>query len=164
MKKTSLSLLAAGVMALAGAAAHADAIFYPDGTSVELGETGADNLMLGSADTCLDCTTLGAGPATVTGTTTVTTTTPQYVYVQPNINWDPAVARAQLRHRRLVRSGAYMIDQSATATSNIPTRAGEASTMTAGVPNLVTDNDRVIVGSTMIPYTTVTEPYYVFSY
>jgi hypothetical protein len=33
------------------------------------------------------------------------------------------------------------------ATFDAPTRAGEASTMTGGAPNMVTDNDRVILGS-----------------
>ena len=91
MKKLSLSLLAAGVMAVAGAA-HADAIFYPDGTSVDLGLHGADSLVLSSSDT----TVLGAGPAV----TTVPAVTTQYVYVQPNINFDPALARAQLHDRQ----------------------------------------------------------------
>ncbi len=32
----------------------------------------------------------------------------------------------------------------AASTFNVPSRAGEASTMTGGAPNMVTDNDRVI--------------------
>ena len=38
--------------------------------------------------------------------------------------------------------------------------------MTGGVPNMVTDNQRMIVGSYTIPYAAVTTntPYYVFSY
>lgn len=152
MKKFSLSLLAAGAMALAGAV-HADVIFYPDGTSVELGENGADQLAL---DSSLDTTVLGAGSSSmqtwtpsytisqgvatgscpqgdsmclqsqgmVTGfndqgvssdssmmagsglsgsvdttvlgagpSSTTTMSSTQSVYVQPNINFDPATAR-----------------------------------------------------------------------
>jgi len=45
MKKTSLTraLFVAGVMAVAGGMAQADAIFYPDGTHVELGENAVEN-------------------------------------------------------------------------------------------------------------------------
>ena len=182
MKKMSLSLLAAGVMAVAGMA-HADAIFYPDGTMVELGENGADSLALDSSSSinttvlggpsatlsssCLstDCavntTVLGAAPAVVT------TTAPQLVYVQPNINWDRNTAMTQLHsNAHLVHKG--MVNQQqrtqAAATFDVPARAGEASTMTGGAPNALTDNT-MIVGSYTIPaYSIVTEPYYVFSY
>jgi hypothetical protein len=167
MKKMSLSLLAAGVMAVAGMA-HADAIFYPDGTVVELGENGADNLALDSATRMNDTTTLGAGPATLGTTSTTVVTTPlQYVYVQPNINWDPATARAQLhRNPHLMHKGVGEHERKqAAATFNVPARAGEASTMTGGAPNMVTDNDRMVVGSYSLPYSTIgTGPYYVFSY
>lgn len=168
MKHLSLSLLAAGVMAVAGMA-HADAIFYPDGSVVELGDSG-DSLTLSSSESLactdeycpgIDTTTLGAAPST----TTRTVTTTRYVYVQPNINWDRATAMAQVRsNAHLVRRGALMMDRSAAATFDSPTRAGEASTMTGGAPNLVTDNQEVmVVGSYSIPYVAVTEPYYVFS-
>jgi hypothetical protein len=163
MKKLSLSLLAAGVMAVAGMA-QADVIFYPDGTSVELGENGADNLALSSSDSMssMDTTVLGAGPST----TTVTTTGPVVMeYVQPNINWDRGVALKQLHSNAHLMRHHDRMDRSAAATFNTPTRAGEASTMTSGAPNLVTNNDRVVVGSYMIPYTAVgSSPYYVFSY
>ena len=167
MKKMSLSLLAAGVMAVAGMA-HADAIFYPDGTSVELGPNGADNLALNSSDslTMNDTTVLGAGPAR---TTTVTTVTPmvEYVYVQPNINWDRSTAVAQVHHNyHLMHRGDSHVRHQAAATFNVPARAGEASTMTGGAPNMVTDNNSMVVGSYSIPYNEVTVggPYYVFSY
>jgi len=105
MKKTSLTraLLVAGTLAVAGlGAAQADAIFYPDGTMVNLGPNGADNLALSSDGRVIamspgDTTVLGAGPAATT-TTTVTTLEPVQVYVQPNIDWDPVTARAQVRH------------------------------------------------------------------
>ncbi len=159
MKKMSLTLLAAGVMAVAGVA-QADAIFYPDGTMVELGENGADHLAL---DSSIDTTVLGAGPATVTTVTTV----PQFVYVQPNINWDRSTAQTQLR------SNVHLLDKGvsahhrtqAAATFDVPARAGEASTMTGGAPNMVTDNGSFVVGSYSIPHSVVVgQPYYVFSY
>ena len=166
MKKMSLSLLAAGVMAVAGLA-HADAIFYPDGTMVDLGPTGADNLALTSIDTLSsDTTVLGAGPATTTTVTTVTPTV-EYVYVQPNINWDRSVAMDQMHHNyHLMHRGDYRMRHQAAATFNVPARAGEASTMTGGAPNVVTDNQRIVVGRYDIPYSAVTvgSPYYVFSY
>jgi hypothetical protein len=62
-----------------------------------------------------------------------------------------------MRHNRAM-------DRSAAATFNTPTRAGEASTMTSGAPNVLTDNDRMIVGSYVIPHSAVNGPYYVFSY
>jgi len=167
MKKMSLSLLAAGAMAVAGLA-HADAIFYPDGTMVDLGPTGADNLALISSDnlsSMCDTTVLGAGPAT----TTVTTVSPtvEYVYVQPNINWDRSVAMDQMhRNYHLMHRGDYRMRHQAAATFNVPARAGEASTMTGGAPNVATDNQRLLVGRYDIPYSAigVDGPYYVFSY
>ena len=161
MKKMSLSLLAAGVMAVAGMA-HADAVFYPDGRVVELGENGADTLALDSS-TRIDTTVLGAGPAT----TVVTTMPMQYVYVQPNINWDRTTAMTQIHsNAHLLRHGAGEKQRhQAAATFNVPARAGEASTMTGGAPNMVTDNERMVVGGYTIPYSVVSsEPYYVFSY
>lgn len=165
MKKMSLSLIAAGVMAAAGFA-HADAIFYPDGTMVELGPNGADNLALDSS-TMLDTTVLGAGP--VVSTTAVTTVTPkyEYVYVQPNINFDRTVALGQLhRNYHLTHRMDSSVRHQAAATFNVPARAGEASTMTGGAPNVSTDNGAMVVGRYSIPYNVVSvdSPYYVFSY
>jgi hypothetical protein len=183
MKKFSLTLLAAGAMAVAGLA-QADAIFYPDGTSVELGDNGADSILASRDDSgSLDTTVLGAGSSDLNlmssselssstdtsilgagpSVTTTTVTTGPLVYVQPNINWDRTTAMTQL-HSNAHLMNRHLGDKSAAATFNSPTRAGEASTMTSGAPNLVTNNDRVIVGSYMIPYTSVTEPYYVFSH
>lgn len=161
MKKLSLSLLAAASMAVAGIA-QADAIFYPDGTVVELGETGADNLAL---DSSMDTTVLGAAPSSMT----VTTVQAPLVYVQPNINWDRSTAMTQLRtNSHLVRNGGLVSQQQRTqaaATFNVPARAGEASTMTGGSPNATTDNSPLVVGSYTIPHSVVVgQPYYVFSY
>lgn len=164
MKKLSLSLLAAASMAVAGIA-QADAIFYPDGTVVELGETGADSLALDSSmDTSIDTTVLGAAPSSMT----VTTVQSPLVYVQPNINWDRTTAMTQLRSNpHLVHNGVVSQQQrtQAAATFNVPARAGEASTMTGGAPNATTDNAPLVVGSYTIPHTVVVgQPYYVFSY
>ena len=151
MKKMTLSLLAAGAMAAAGLS-HADTVFYPDGTVVQSSAT--------------DTTVLGAGPATVS---TVTTTTPavEYVYVQPSINWDRGVAVSQLHHNsHLMHRSEERVRHQAAATFDVPARAGEASTMTGGVPNVATSNQSFVVGSYAIPYSAVTVdgPYYVFSY
>jgi long-subunit fatty acid transport protein len=160
MKKMSLTLLAAASMAVAGIA-QADAIFYPDGTMVELGENGADTLAL---DGSIDTTVLGAAPSSMT----VTTVQSPMVYVQPNINWDRTTAMTQMRtNSHLVHNGPVSQQQrtQAAATFNVPARAGEASTMTGGVPNATTDNAPLVVGSYTIPHTVVVgQPYYVFSY
>ena len=167
MKKMSLSLLAAASLAAAGLA-QADAVFYPNGTVVELGDSGADSLALDSS-TRIDTTVLGAAPSTVAVTTV---SPPQMIYVQPSIHWDRSTALRQMHSNAhlLSRGGdAGLSEQQrrqAAATFNVPARAGEASTMTGGAPNMVTDNQRMIVGSYTIPYTAVTSstPYYVFSY
>lgn len=161
MKKLSLSLLAAASMAVAGIA-QADAIFYPDGTVVELGEYGADDLAL---DSSMDTTILGAAPSSMT----VTTVQAPLVYVQPNINWDRTTAMTQMRtNSHLVHKGGLVSQQQRTqaaATFNVPARAGEASTMTGGAPNATTDNAPLVVGSYTIPHSVVVgQPYYVFSY
>ena len=167
MKTTSLTraLFIAGAIGLAGAA-QADVIFYPDGTSVELGESGADILAAedsGSSvlamDNGIDTTVLGAAPAHVT--------THSYVYVQPNINWDRTTAMTQLHHHRSAMGNRHIAsEKAAAATFDVPARAGEASTMTGGAPNMVTDNQSFVVGSHVIPYSsiTVTQPYYVMSF
>ena len=51
---------------------------------------------------------------------------------------------AQRSPRALATSGA---GTASAATFNVPSRAGEASTMTGGAPNMVTDNSRVIMQS-----------------
>ena len=171
MKKTSLTraLFVAGVMAVAGGVAQADAVFYPDGTHVELGQNAVENgladavlarssttapsqddlLAMGVladqngnsmiASSGVDTTSLGAGPSRMT-TTTVTTTTPVYVF--PNINFDRSTVLAA-PHPMMSHARAMDIDRTAVATFDSPTRAGEMSTMTAGVPNLVTTNESV---------------------
>jgi len=166
MNKTSLTraLFAAGAVALAGAA-QADAIFYPDGTMVDLG---SDNALELSADASLspatDTTVLGAGAATVTNPQAVPVI--EHVYVQPNIDWDRGMVVSQMQHRGAVVSQPTVTERQSAATFDVPARAGEASTMTSGAPNLVTDNDSFVVGSNTIPYSamTVGQPYYVMSF
>ena len=167
MTKTSLTraMFVAGAVALAGAA-HADAIFYPDGTMVELGDSGADTLALDSSmDSSIDTTVLGAPAASVTTTTTVPVH--NFVYVQPNIDFDRHTVVSQLHHRSSVGSSTHLMqERQSAATFNVPSRAGEASTMTGGAPNMVTDNNTFVVGSLSIPYSSITvgQPYYVLSY
>lgn len=130
MNKTSLTraLFVAGALAVAGGMAQADVTTYPDGTRVELSESS------------IDTSTLGAGPRVTT--TTVTTTTPVYVF--PNIDWDRNTVLLQ-PHPMMSGVRSFELDRTAAATFDVPTRAGEASTMTSGVPNLVTSNESVAV-------------------
>ena len=134
MNKTSLTraLFVAGALAVAGGMAQADVTSYPDGTRVELSESS------------IDTTTLGAGPSALprVTTTTVTTTTPVYVF--PNIDWDRSTVLLQ-PHPMMSSARSFELDRTAAATFDVPTRAGEASTMTSGVPNLVTSNESVAV-------------------
>jgi hypothetical protein len=169
MNKTQLSrtLFVAGALVLAGTAAQADAIFYPDGTMVELGENGAEQLALDSPPGMVDTTVLG-GPAAVTTTTTATTVPASaYVYVQPNIHFDRSTVVSQMQHRDVVLNHRHVAhERQSAATFNVPARAGEASTMTGGAPNMVTHNDTYVVGSVAVPYGAITvgQPYYVLSY
>ena len=80
-----------------------------------------DSTILG-AGPVVDTTVLG-GPPTVTYETT--TVYPSSVYVQPNINWNPET----------YHSGWGMGYGGATATTPVPDRAGEATTIVNGVPN-----------------------------
>lgn len=71
-------------------------------------------------------TVLGAGPAW--STTTYETTYPAYSY-------------SYVLPAPVVTSQSWSgYNNNATETSNVPQRAGEASTMTGGAPNLVTNN------------------------
>jgi hypothetical protein len=116
MKKTTLSLIVAGTL-VAGGLAQAQTTYD---TPVQAGEAstmtqGQPNQLSSSSDPRV----LGAGP------TTVMVPMEQYTYVQPG--W----------------SGSYHQRHQAAATFNTPARAGEASTMTGGQPNVSTDNQRV---------------------
>jgi hypothetical protein len=138
MTKSSLTrvLLLAGVVAAAGVAQAGtfDSPYNQAGEASTMTH-GAPNLLTtnqGDSSSYVYSETdptlvLGAGPATVT-VQSYSYTYPAGVYSSsypaPVVNYTPGV----------------MIDPSASATSNIPDRAGEASTMTNGVPNLSTNN------------------------
>jgi hypothetical protein len=166
MTKTSLTraLFIAGAVALAGAAQAQTLSSDLSSSSVSSDTMSSSSSM--SDSNSVDTTTLGAGSSTLPSTSSTTTVTTQYMYVQPNINWDRSTAVSQLHSNGHLMHGSTMGNRTgATATFNVPARAGEASTMTGGSPNALTTNDRVIVGSYVIPYSSVTtSPYYVFSY
>jgi hypothetical protein len=71
-----------------------------------------------------DTSVLGGPPST---TTEIVTVSPAPVYVQPSTNW--GYYQLHPTHDKGMAS--------ATGTSPIPDRAGEASTITNGVPNLL---------------------------
>lgn len=111
-----------------------------------------------SDDSSIDTTVLGAGPSNLSRTTTTTVTTTSPVYVFPNINFDRDVVLSQphpmMSHIRSMEMDNF--DRMAAATFDSPTRAGEASTMTTGAPNLVTTNDSVatVPPTLVVPDTT----------
>jgi hypothetical protein len=71
-------------------------------------------------------TTILGGPPSTMGESTVIYSSP--VYVQPNSDWSMNQSRTEAMHSRFPGG--------ATSTSPIPDRAGEASTIVNGVPNL----------------------------
>lgn len=81
--------------------------------------SGTTVLVSPATTTTIDTTVLGAGPSTVM------VPADSSVHVQPG--W----------------SGNYSQRHQAAATFNVPARAGEASTMTGGVPNASTDNQQI---------------------
>lgn len=119
MKKTTLSLLVAGALATAGIA---QAQTYD--TPQQAGEAstmsmGAPNLETATgAQASVDTRVLGAP-------STIMVPVETYTAVQPG--W----------------SGSYQQRHQAAATFNAPARAGEASTMTNGQPNQLTDNSKL---------------------
>ena len=132
MKKTSLTLLVAGVMALAGAA-QADTFDTPtragEASTMTMGQPNlaTTNSPYSDGVTFVDTTVLGAAPATVIAPVVVTP-----FYMVP-YGYTPHISQ-QSREQ-------------AAATFNVPSRAGEASTMTGGAPNMVTDNDAMVAGT-----------------
>lgn len=83
-----------------------------------------DSTILGSGP-MMDTTVLGAPPAVIYESSTIY---PSTVYVQPSTNWG---------YSNYYSNGAGMGMGGATATSRVPDRAGEASTIVNGVPNLL---------------------------
>jgi hypothetical protein len=135
MRKTTLStILAATGIALAGAAHAADTFDSPtragEASTMTMGEPNAETTNSPYSDNSMmlmapSTTVLGAGPATVTSVETTTFVTPTYSTISGPVvtyyGWSP-------------------IHGGASETSNVPLRAGEASTMTNGVPNAHTLN------------------------
>lgn len=122
--KKSLSILVAGVMAMAGAV---QAQTFDSPTQAGEASTmtnGQPNLLTTnspfgdpvSSTVIVDTTVLGAGPVLIVGPF-------EAVGVPPN----PLILDEKTRRQ-------------AAATFNSPARAGEMSTMTGGAPNMVTDH------------------------
>jgi hypothetical protein len=130
MTRTTLSLLMAGAMALAGVA-QAETFDTPtqagEASTMTSGQPNqlTTNSPYSDGITVVDTTVLGAAPLVMT------TVVPPYVYVPP----------------RVTASSAHQ----AAATFNVPSRAGEASTMTGGAPNMVTDNDAMVARTYSLP-------------
>ena len=131
MKHSTLSLIVAGLVA-AGGIAQAETFDTPmqagEASTMTMGQPNqlTTNSPYSDGTVWVDTTVLGAAPATVT------VPVDHYVYVQPG--WSGST---QQRHQ-------------AAATFNTPARAGEASTMTGGQPNVSTDNQR-IASDTHVP-------------
>ena len=131
MKKSTLSLLVAGLVAVGGIA-QAETFDTPvqagEASTMTMGQPNqlTTNSPYSDGTVWVDTTVLGAAPATVM------VPMEHYVYVQPG--W----------------SGSYEQRTQAAATFNVPARAGEASTMTGGQPNVSTDNQR-IANNTYVP-------------
>jgi hypothetical protein len=146
MKKTTLSLIVAGALGLAGIAqaetfntpmqaGEASTMTrgqpnerttnspYPDNTVV-VTPSAQDNVVV-------DTTTLGAGSNTMGHS----------VYVQPG--WNDGY------HQRNEAAGTF----------NTPARAGEASTMTGGEPNMLTDNSRLAGDRAVDVWSVPSNPY-----
>jgi len=179
MKKTSLTqaLFVAGVVAMAGAA-QAGGLSYgelrsdasPGSTlssdmSLSSDATVSPEATVSSADSSIDTSVLGAGSSSLSSSTTTTTTVnaPRLVYVQPSIDWDRSTALTQMGSNAHLH-GKVVSNAQTRNTFDLPQRAGEASTMTGGAPNMLTDNEHLVVGSYRIPHTSVTGDYYVFSW
>ena len=131
MKQSTLSLIVAGLVAVGGIA-QAETFDAPTKAGEASTMTGGQpnqlttNSPYSDGTVWVDTTVLGAAPPTVT------VPMDHYVYVQPG--WSGS---NQQRHQ-------------AAASFNPPARAGEASTMTGGQPNVSTDNQR-IAADTYVP-------------
>jgi len=141
MRKTTLSaLLAAGIVAVAGVA-QAETFDSPtqagEASTMTHGVPNAATTNSPYPDGYNATMIMGSGPVLVDpGVTTYgyTTTYPQVItYVSPSYGyyWTPAP---------VVNNSWNGYLNSASETSNVPQRAGEASTMSGGVPNVSTNN------------------------
>ena len=147
MKKSTLSLVVAGLLAVGGIA-QAETFDTPqqagEASTMTMGQPNqlttnspyADNTVVWT-----DTTVLGAAPATVVVPSTVMVPMEHYVYVEPGYY------------------GAYHQRHQAAATFDVPARAGEASTMTGGAPNVSTDNSRLAHDRYVNVYSIPTGPY-----
>lgn len=150
MTKMSLSraLLLAGVVAAAGVAqAQSSQTFDVPQRAGEASTmtNGAPNLV---TDNQHATQVMGAAPATVTTYTYTYPATTVYGYPAPVVSYGavPPSYAPDTVVTYVDRPEIVSRTQSA-ATFNVPSRAGEASTMTGGAPNMVTDNSRVIMQS-----------------
>ena len=135
MRKTTLSaLIAAGIVAVAGVAQAATFDSPTQAGEASTMTNGVPNAATTNSpypDGYNATMIMGAGPSTVT---TYTYSYPSVItYGYPSSNYFALPA--------------YPVDHSwngylnsATETSNVPQRAGEASTMTGGAPNMATTN------------------------
>ena len=139
MKKTTLSLIVAGALGLAGIA-QAETFDTPaqagEASTMTMGQPNqlttnspySDSTVVAPAP---QTTTMGAGPNTMSHS----------VYVQPG--WH----------------GGYRQRNEAAGTFNTPARAGEASTMTGGAPNMLTDNSRLSADHAVDVWSVPSNPY-----
>lgn len=147
MKKSTLSLIVAGALAVAGVA-QAETFDTPmqagEASTMTMGQPNqlttnspyADNTVV------VDTTVLGAAPVVITEpATTVMVPMDHSVWTQPGY------------------MGTYRQRHQAAATFNTPARAGEASTMTGGAPNVATDNNRLAANTYVDVYSTPSMPY-----
>jgi hypothetical protein len=146
MKKTTLSLIVAGALGLAGIA-QAETYNTPmqagEASTMTMGQPNqlttnspyGDNTVLVvpsvQEGVVVDTTTMGAGPNMMGHS----------VYVQPG--WH----------------GGYHQRHEAAGTFNTPSRAGEASTMTGGQPNMLTDNSRLAADHAVNVWSVPSNPY-----
>ena len=125
MTRTTFSLLMAGAMALAGVAQAQTFDTPTQSGEASTMTSGQPNLLTthspsGDPVVVVDTTVLGAAPVVMTHAV------PPFVFMPPS---------------------ATDTSRQAAATFNVPARAGEASTMTGGAPNMVTDNNAMVPGS-----------------
>jgi hypothetical protein len=146
MTKTSLSraLLLAGVVAAAGVA-QAQTYDVPQQAGEASTMThGAPNLV---TDNQHATHVMGAAPATVTTYTYTYPAVTTYSYPAPVVSYGVPPSYVPDTVVTYVDRPEVVSRTASAATFNVPSRAGEASTMTGGAPNLVTDNSRVIMQS-----------------
>jgi hypothetical protein len=146
MKKSTLSLIVAGVMAIGGIA-QAETFDTPtqagEASTMTMGQPNqltsnspwGDNSVAMDSGYGVDTTVLGAAPSTVM------VPMDHSVYIRPGY------------------TGSWQQRHQAAASFDTPARAGEASTMTGGAPNVLTDNTRLAGYSVVDVYSVPSLPY-----